>query len=147
MLPDLSVIWVIALILALAAILDRLVFRPVLKVVARREQAVSSARLLAERAAEEAKRAGEEFDRRTQEARAGLHRQLEDVRRLALEERTALVADTRREADRALAAARADLAAEVAQARTRLDADAASLAAEASARILGRPTRDQSSPS
>ena len=43
-LPDLSVVWVIALILTLAAILDRFVFRPVLKVVERREQAVSSAR-------------------------------------------------------------------------------------------------------
>lgn len=148
MLPDLSVVWVIALILALAAILDRFVFRPVLKVVERREQAVSSARTLAERAAEEARRAGAEFERQTQEARIGLHRQMEEMRRTAIEERTALVGETRREADQALAEARTALAADVERARARLDAEAESLAADATARILGRrPTRDQSSPS
>ncbi len=147
MLPDLSVVWVIALILTLAAILDRFVFRPVLKVVERREQAVSSPRTLAERAADEARRAGSEFERQTQEARAGLHRQMEELRRAALEERTALVGETRREADRALAEARAALATDVERARGTLAAEAESLAADATAHILGRPSRDQSSPS
>lgn len=138
MLPDLSVIWVIGLVLALAVILDRLVFRPVLKVVERREQAVSSARTLAERAADEARRAGEEFERTTQAARADIYRQMDEMRRAALEERTALVGETRRDAEQALAAARATLAGDVDRARARLDADAESLAAEATERILGR---------
>jgi F-type H+-transporting ATPase subunit b len=147
-LPDLSVFWVIALVLALAAILNRLVFRPVLKVVERREQAVSSARTLAERAAEEARRAGSEFERQTQEARVGLHRQMDEMRRAAIEERTALVGETRREADQALTEARAALAADVARARGSLDAEAESLAADVTSRILGRrQSRDQSSPS
>ena len=137
-LPDLSVFWVIGLVLTLAVILDRLVFRPVLKVVAHREQAVSSARVLAERAAEEARRASAEFERKTRDARAELHREMEEMRRAALEERTTLVGDTRREADQALATARASLAADVERARTRLEADAESLAAEATQRILGR---------
>ena len=139
-LPDLSVFVVIALVLALAAILNRLVFRPVLDVVARREQAVSSARVLAERAAAEARQASVEFDRRTQEARAGLARGMDDIRRAAAEERTALVGETRQEAERALAEARAALAADVERARTRLTTDAESLATEAAARILGRPS-------
>ena len=138
MLPDLSVIWVIGLVLALAVILDRLVFRPVLKVVERREQAVSSARTLAERAADEARRAGDEFERKTQAARADIYRQMDEMRRAALEERTALVGETRREAEQALAAARATLAGDVDRARARLGADAESLAAEATERILGR---------
>jgi F-type H+-transporting ATPase subunit b len=137
-LPDLSVFWVIGLILSLAVILDRLVFRPVLRVVAQREQAVSSAQVLAERAAEEARRAGAEFERKTQDARANLHRQMEELRRTALEERTALMGATRREADQALAEARASLADDVERARSRLEADADSLAAEATHRILGR---------
>lgn len=138
MLPDLTTFWVIGLVLTLAVVLDRLVFRPVLRVVAEREQAVSSARTLAERAADEARRASAEFERKTQEARASIHRDMEDMRRTALEERTALVGDTRREADLALAEARAALAADVARARQQLDADAESLAAEATQRILGR---------
>ena len=138
MLPDLSVFWVIGLVLALAVILDRLVFRPVLKVVAEREAAVTSARALAERAADEAQRAGAEFERKTQDARAGLYRQMEEMRRSALEERAALVAETRREADQALAEARASLAKDVERARITLDAEAESLAADATRRILGR---------
>jgi F-type H+-transporting ATPase subunit b len=144
-LPDLSVFLIIALILALAAILDRLGFRPVLAVGERRVQAVSSARALAERAADEARQATAEFDRKTQEARPGPHRQMEEIRRTALEDRAALVGETRQEAARALGEARAALSAEVVRARARLDADAESLAAEAPARILGRrPSCDQS---
>ncbi len=139
-LPDSTVFLVIGLILTLAVILDRLVFRPVLKVVAERETAVSSARALAERASDEAQRTSAEFERKTQEARAALHRQMEDMRRAALEERTTLVGETRREADQMLAEARATLAADVARARARLDADAESLANEATQRILGRPS-------
>jgi F0F1-type ATP synthase membrane subunit b/b' len=63
---------------------------------------------------------------------------MEEIRRTALEERTALVGETRAEAERALAEARRSLAGEVERARARLDAEADSLAADATARILGR---------
>jgi hypothetical protein len=60
------------------------------------------------------------------------------MRRLALDERTALVEATKNEADTALAAARAQLERDVADARTRLGRDAEALGAEAATRILGR---------
>ncbi len=148
MLPDLSVFLVIALGHALSAIRNSMGFGAVVEVGVRRPQAVSSARTLAERAAEEARRAGSEFERQTQEARVGLHRQMDEMRRAAIEERTALVGETRREADQALTEARAALAADVARARGSLDAEAESLAADVTSRILGRrQSRDQSSPS
>jgi F-type H+-transporting ATPase subunit b len=137
-LPDITVLWVVFLILLLSFILDRLVFRPVLGVIKRREEAVTSARLLAERATEEARQAGEEFERKTAAARAEIYRQMDDMRRAGLEERTALVEATRREADQALADARAQLHRDVEEARARLDQDADALAAEAAGRILGR---------
>jgi F-type H+-transporting ATPase subunit b len=138
MLPDLTVFWVVGLLLVLAVILDRLVFRPVLRVIAQREEAVTSARKLADQAADEARRAGEEFEKKTQVARSEIYRQMDDMRRAALEERAALVAETRKEAELALTDARATLAQDVAAARARLDADAEALAADAAARILGR---------
>jgi F-type H+-transporting ATPase subunit b len=137
-LPDLSVLWVIVLILVLAAILDRLVFRPVLHVIKQREDAVTSARALAVEAGEEARRATDEFERKTREARAEIYQQMDDMRRTGLAERTALVEATRREAEQALATARAELARDVAEARAQLDADAEALAADAANRILGR---------
>jgi F-type H+-transporting ATPase subunit b len=137
-LPDITVLWVVVLIIVLAFILDRLVFRPVLGVIKKREEAVTGARLLAERATEEARQAGEEFERKTAAARAEVYRQMEEMRRAGLEERTALVEATRREAEQALAEARAQLHHDVEAARARLDQDADALANEAAGRILGR---------
>ncbi len=133
-----SILWVIGLILLLTVILDRLVFRPILNVIKQREDAVSSARALAETAALEARQASEEFDRKTQEARAGIYKQMDEMRREALAERTALIDDTRREVEGSLTEAKARLAAEVESARTTLEAEAGALAADAAQQILGR---------
>ena len=48
-LPDLLVLWVIALVLLLTVILQQLFFKPLLRVMHAREEAVRSARALADR--------------------------------------------------------------------------------------------------
>ena len=48
MIPDLSVVWVIVFVLVLSVLLDRLLLRPVTRVVSEREGAIRSARELAE---------------------------------------------------------------------------------------------------
>ena len=63
---------------------------------------------------------------------------MDEMRRAGLEERTALVEATRREAEQTLAAARDQLHRDVEDARAQLDRDAEALAAEAASRILGR---------
>ena len=133
-----SVFWVVGLILILTVILDRLVFRPILNVIKQRENAATSARALAEQAAVEARRASEEFDRKTQEARAGIYRQMDEMRREALAERTALIDATRQQVDGSLAGARAQLAQDVEAAKATLEAEAEALAADAATQILGR---------
>ena len=138
MLPDLSVFWVVFFVLLLTLILDRLFFRPLLAIIKQREDAVGSAKALADQAAAEARRATEEFDRQTASARADVYRQMDEMRRAALDDRAALVDATRKEAEAALAKARAGLAADVADARARLDKDAETLAADAASQILGR---------
>ena len=63
---------------------------------------------------------------------------MDEMRRVALEERTSLIDATRKDAEETLAQARAQLDRDVADARARLDAEAEQLAGQAAARILGR---------
>src|SRR6476620_3497413 len=125
MLPNLSVLWVIFFILIMTFVVDRLLLRPVLGVIRRREEAIESARELARRSAAEAQAATAEFDRNTSAARAELYREMDEMRRTALARRAEIVATTRAEA-------------EAAAARRTLEADAQVLGAAAAERILGR---------
>ena len=138
MLPDLSVFWVIFFVLLLTVILDRLLFKPILAVIKQREDAIRSARELAERAAADARAATAEFEQKTGAARAEIYRQMDEMRRAALAERSDILSRTRSEAEAEIAAAAARLDADVAAARRRLDADAEMLGAAAAERILGR---------
>ena len=138
MLPDLSVIFVIFFVLLLTVVLDRLLFKPIQQVIARREEAIRSARELAERSAAEARAATAEFEQKTTAARAEIYRQMDEMRRVALEERAQIVAQTRAEAEAEIAAAGAKLQADATEVRRRLAADAEALGAAAADRILGR---------
>ena len=138
MLPDLSVIWVIFFVLLLTVVLDRLLFKPLLRVMAERQRAITSARELAERSASEARLAVAEFDRKTSEARAELYKQMDEMRRTALDERAAIMSRTRAEAEAEIASASARLQAEAEEARRRLSTDADVLGAAVAERILGR---------
>lgn len=138
MIPNLSVLWVIFFVLLLTVILDRLMFRPLLRTIAQREAAIRSARELAERSANEARAATAEFEQRTSVARAEIYKQMDEMRRAAMAERADILAATRAEAEAGIAAASATLQAEVEEARKRLTADADALGQAAADRILGR---------
>lgn len=138
MLPDVSVVWVIFFVLLLTVVLDRLLFKPLLRVMAERQRAITSARELAERSANEARLAVAEFDRKTSEARAELYKQMDEMRRTALDERSAILSRTRAEAEAEIAAASARLHSEAEEARRRLSADAEVLGGAVAERILGR---------
>ncbi len=138
MLPDLSVLWVIALVLLLTVILQQLFFKPLLRVINAREEAVESARALAERSAAEARRAGEEFDSKTTAARATFYRELDDMRKRGQDERASMIAAARQQADAELAQARVTLATETQQARTQLEQDAQQLGQQLADRLAGR---------
>jgi F-type H+-transporting ATPase subunit b len=138
LLPNLSVIWVILFVLVLTVVLDRLLLRPVMGVIRAREEAIASARALAERSKSEAQAATAEFEQRTSAARAEIYREMDEMRRTALGRRAEIVAGTRAEAEAAVADAVRQLDAEAAAARRRLEADAEALGAAAADRILGR---------
>lgn len=138
MLPNLSVLWVIFFVLLLTFIVDRLLLRPVLDVIRRREEAIESARELAKRSAAEAQAATEEFERKTSAARAEIYREMDEMRRAALGQRADIIAATRAEAEAAVATAAQQLQGEAEEARRRLDAEAQALGVAAAERILGR---------
>jgi F-type H+-transporting ATPase subunit b len=138
MLPNLSVLWVIFFILVLTFVVDRLLLRPVLGVIRKREEAIESARELARRSATEAQTASAEFERKTAAARGEMYREMDEMRRAALGRRAEIVAETRKEAEAQVADAITRLDAETAEARRKLEVDAQALGAEAAERILGR---------
>jgi F-type H+-transporting ATPase subunit b len=139
MLPDpLSIIWVIFFILVLTFIVNRLILKPVLEVIARREDAIQSAAELARRSASEATAAAAEFDRKMSAARAELYREMDEMRRAAGGRRAEIVAATRAEAQAQVADAAKTLAADTEDAKRRLRAEAEALGTAAADKILGR---------
>jgi len=138
LLPNLSVFWVVVAVLVLTVVLDRLLLRPILDVIRRREQAIDSARELARQSAAQAQNAAAEFEQRTSAARAELYRQMDDMRRAALGRRAEIVEQTRAEAEAQVTAAVKRLDEEAADARRRLDTDSETLGAAIAERILGR---------
>jgi len=138
MLPNLSVVWVIAAILLLAFILNRWLFKPVLRVIAEREAAVQSAMQMAEDATARARAASAEFDAKMGAARTDLYKQLDERRKAGDAYRTELMAKTRDEVDKTLADARTELDVQVAQATTKLERDADQLGREIADKVLGR---------
>ena len=140
MLPNLSIIFVIIAVVLLAIVLDRLVFRPLLRVMRERESAIASAMQAAEAAAAKARAASAEFDANVTAARAELYKQMDERRRAAEGYRGELVAQTKADVDAQLAGAKAELEAQAAQARATLEAEAEQLGKDIASKVLGRPS-------
>jgi F-type H+-transporting ATPase subunit b len=138
LIPNLTVVWVIAFVLVLTILLDRLLLRPVTRIMKEREAAITSAREMAEASRARAQAASDEFDAKTRAARAEVYRQMEDNRRAAMATRAELVAETRSEVERSMKDASARIEAQAAAARAQLDRDAEALATTIVERVLGR---------
>lgn len=138
MIPDLSVVVVIAFVLLLVVLLDRLLLRPLTHVMSQREGAIQSARQLAETSRLKAQAAADEFEATTRTARSEVYQQMDEKRRAALNRRADVVAATRREVEQATSQATQRLSEQAAAARTQLDKDADSLATSIVERVLGR---------
>ena len=138
MLPDLSVVFVLFAVILLAVVLDRVLFRPLLRVMRERADAVSSAISLAENATAKAQAATAEFDAKVTAARTDLYKQMDERRKAADGYRADLMAKTKTEVDSQLSAARETLRAQADQARATLDKDAEVLGQQIAAKVLGR---------
>jgi F-type H+-transporting ATPase subunit b len=137
-LPDLSVIFVLFAVILLAVVLDRVLFKPLLRVMRERADAVNSAISLAENATAKAQAATAEFDAKVTAARTDLYKQMDERRKAADGYRADLMAKTKTEVDSQLSAARETLRAQADQARATLDKDAEALGQQIAAKVLGR---------
>ena len=140
MLPNLSVVFVIFAVVLLAFVLDRVLFKPLLRVVHDRDTAIKSALQLAESATAKARAASAEFDANVTAARTDLYRQMDERRKAAEAFRSELMTKTRADVDEQLARAKAEIEAQTAQARARLDEDAEQLGRDIATKVLGRPS-------
>jgi F-type H+-transporting ATPase subunit b len=137
-LPNLSVVFVVFAVVLLAFVLDRVLFKPLLRVMRDRDSAIKSALQLAESATAKAQAASAEFDANVTAARADLYKQMDDRRKAAEGYRHELMTKTRADVDGQLARAKAELDAQTAQARATLDQDAEQLGRDIAAKVLGR---------
>jgi F-type H+-transporting ATPase subunit b len=136
--PDLSVLWVIGLVLALTFVVQRFLFGPLLRVMHERESATAKAQALAAEAGRRAQAATAEYDAQMSAARGDLYRQMDTVRRAALERSQAFVAHAREDAEASRSGALRSLDATVAAARTTLTTDAEALSHAIVDRVLER---------
>jgi F-type H+-transporting ATPase subunit b len=127
-------------VVLLAIVLDRVLFKPLLRVMRERESAIKSAMQAAESAAAGAQAAAAEFDANVAAARADLYKQMDERRKAAENFRKELVAQTKADVDAQLADAKAELEAQAAQARATLEAEAENLGRDIAAKVLGRPS-------
>lgn len=118
--------------------LNTLVFKPILRVIDQRTDAVRGARELADSAATKATNAAAEYDRKLNAARGEVYQQMDDMRKAALDKRAALLASTRAAVEQELSAASASVKQESTAARAALDRDASNLAGAIVSRVLGR---------
>ena len=118
--------------------LNTLVFKPILRVIDSRADAVRGARELADSAAQKATAASNEYDHKLNTARAEVYRQMDDMRKSALDKRAELLAATRATVEQELKGAAARVQQESNEARAALDRDADTLANAIVSRVLGR---------
>jgi F-type H+-transporting ATPase subunit b len=138
LIPDITVLWVIGFLLLTTYLLNTLIFRPVLKVVEARLKAVTDARDMAQQASLRATAATTEYTQKLNAARSDVYRQMDEKRRVAMEQRAALLADTRATIQRDLTEATGRVKQETQDARATLDREADALATAIVSRVLGR---------
>ena len=136
--PDITTLWVVGFLLLCTFLLNTLVFQPILRVIDARATAVRSAKELADSASQKATAAANEYDHKLNTARAEVYRQMDDMRKSALDKRAELLAATRATVEQELKTASARVQHESKEARTALDRDASTLAGAIVSRVLGR---------
>ena len=136
--PDITALWVVGFLLLCTYLLNSLIFKPILRIIDERAAAVRGARELADSAAQKATAAAAEYDQKLNTARAEVYRQMDDMRKVALDKRAEMLASTRSTVDQELKTATARVQQESQEARAALDRDASNLAGAIVSRVLGR---------
>lgn len=136
--PDISLVVIFALFILFVFLLNRLLFRPISRVLDKREALTEGATAEARAAARQYQARLSEYESSIRRARAEGYRQLEQKRSAELEARRALIEGIKEEAAREIERAKSSLAQQANEARAALEAESRQLAERISRTVLGR---------
>ncbi|MGH9558832.1 MAG: ATP synthase F0 subunit B [Bryobacteraceae bacterium] len=128
----------ICLLILVYYYLKLMLFRPLERVIRRRDELTIGARKSAEQSLAAAERKEQEYARKFDEARAEVYRAQEETRRQWLDQQSALIEDARKRSEEKVNAAKQEIAADAVSARDNLAASSGQLADEIASAILDR---------
>lgn len=137
--PDGTIIFHLALIIAMVALLNVTLLKPINRILEERDRLTKGRLSEAQKTLLIVHEKLLEYERRLREARAEGYALMERERALISEEKHRKLAEVKSEIARALSAERGKLKMETAQVRGKLTVDARSIALEIGRRILRRP--------
>ena len=136
--PDGSLIFVLVLFIIFVFVLNRILFRPIGRVLDERETLTEGARTEARAATRRYQAELADYETRIRQARAESYKRLEQQRAAALEERRQLIEQAKADANNQIEQAKAEIAQQAATARTALEVESRQIAAQISRSVLGR---------
>jgi F-type H+-transporting ATPase subunit b len=136
--PDGSLVFILALFLILVYLLNRTLFKPIGNILDERENLTEGARSEARAAARRCQELMAQYEAGIRRARAEGYSRIERARQQALQWRTRLIEETKREAEREIQKARTNIASQAELARRALKEEAHNLALRISRAVLGR---------
>lgn len=136
--PDASLIFILILFLVFVFVLNRILFRPISRVLDERQTLIegSANEARASRRRYDAKLA--DYEATIRQARAESYRRLEQVRAAELEERRKVIEAAKHQAHEQIGNARQEIGRQAAVARTALESEGRQIAERISRTILGR---------
>jgi F-type H+-transporting ATPase subunit b len=136
--PDGSLVFVLILFLVFVFVMNRLLFRPVSRILDRRQTLTTGAANDARAAARRYESKLNEYEATVRQARAESYKRLEQGRAAALDDRRRVVEAAKQQTAEEIARARADIERQAAAARATLEAESRQIAENISRTILGR---------
>lgn len=136
--PDGTLLFHIIVIIVMISLLNRTLFAPINRILARRDQQTRGRSAEAKRILRQATESLSKYEKSLREARAESYRLVETERAGVMKERQERLEQVRHEISSSIEREKEEIMNQAATARTTIDSDAGRIAAEISAHVLGR---------
>lgn len=136
--PDGSLVLIVILFIIFVFLLNRVLFKPVGRILDERENLTDGARAEARAAARQHQNRLDDYESRITQARAQSFRFLEQRRASAIQERIRIIDEAKHRAAEELASAKEEIARQAAEAKAMLEGEARFLSQQISRSLLGR---------
>jgi F-type H+-transporting ATPase subunit b len=136
--PDFSLLFIVALFLLFVFVMNRLLFKPIGRVLDERQALTEGATNEARAAARRYQAKLAQYEESIRQARAESYRRLEQERARALEERRGLIEDAKQKATTEIEQAKSEIEQQAEAARVSLEAESRQIADRISRTVLGR---------